>query len=257
MSKLAVPQMRGVVRALQVLRALNEDNAARLSDISRVTGIPRPSLYRVLETLRTLGYVHRRGDHERYELTMLVRTLSDGFRDEDWVRSAALPVMQALQREIVWPTDIATFYNDAMHLRETTRRSSPLTIDNATVGLRMPILLSATGRAYLAYCAPGERTAILENLKRSSDPNDARARDGRFITNLLAMTRRNGYGERQGEVFPKTGAIAVPVMQGERVACCLNISYIASVLTPKDAATRYLHALRAAAREIEKHLKAG
>src|SRR5580692_9483476 len=105
-----------------------------------------------------------RENEERYELTMLVRSLSDGFNDESWVRTVAQPVMETLQREIVWPTDIAMFFDDAMYLRETTRPRSPLTIDNATVGLRLPMLQSATGRAYLAFCTNEERRTILENL---------------------------------------------------------------------------------------------
>jgi len=246
--------LRGVIRTIGVLRALNEHNGARVSDLSRRTKIPRPSLYRIVETLRALGYVRRRSDGERYELTIQVRSLSDGFNDEAWVCEIALPVMEALQRDIVWPTDIATFFDDAMYLRETTRRQSPLTIDTATVGLRLPMLRSATGRAYLAFCGDAEREAILENLRRSPAAEDARARDSRYVRNRLSMTRRNGYGEQHREIFAKTGAIAVPIMRRGRVMGCLNISFIASALTARDAAARYLTSLRTAARTIENSL---
>jgi IclR family mhp operon transcriptional activator len=255
MRKPSVPtQLRGAIRTLEVLRALNDHSGAGVSDLAQRTRIPRPSLYRILETLCALGYVRRRTDGEGYELTILVRSLSDGFNDETWVRAIALPVMEVLQKEIVWPTDIATFLDDAMYLRETTRRHSPLTIDSARVGLRLPMLQSATGRAYLAFCSDADRGAIVERLMRSKVREDARARDSRFVSNLLAVTRRNGYGERHGEIFPKTGAIAVPVMRGDHVVCCLNISFIASALSPQEAAARYLKPLVAAAREIEKQL---
>lgn len=255
MPNASVPiQLRGAIRTLEVLRALNDHSGGSVSELAQRTGIPRPSLYRILETLRALGYVRRRSDREGYELTILVRSLSDGFNDEAWVRAIALPIMDSLQREIVWPTDIATFFDDAMYLRETTRRQSPLTIDSARVGLRIPMLQSATGRAYLAFCSEADRHAILERLRRSSVAEDARACDQRFVSNLVKMTRRNGYGERHGEVFPKTGAIAVPVMRGAHVVCCLNISFIASALTPREAAARYLEPLIAGAREIEKQL---
>jgi len=244
-----------VERTVGVIRALNEHHGARVSDLTHVTGIPRPSLYRVLETLCALGYARRRGDDERYELTALVRSLSDGFNDESWVREIALPVMESLQHEIVWPTDLATFFGDAMYLRETTRRRSPLTIDNAMVGLRLPMLRSATGRVYLAYCSDAEREAILDNLACSTAPEDAGARDRRHIRNMLSLTRRNGYGQQHGEIFPKTAAIAVPIMHEERVMACLNISFIASALTPRDAAARYLNALRSASNTIEEKIR--
>ena len=246
--------LRGVVRTLEVLRAVNDDPGAGVSALAQRTRIPRPSLYRILETLCELGYVQRRADGEGYAPTMLVRSLSDGFNDETWVRAAALPVMEALQKEIVWPTDIASFFDGAMYLRETTRRHSPLTIDTARVGLRLPMLRSATGRAYLAFCSDAERAAIVDRLRRSRAPEDALARDDRYVSNLVTMTCRKGYGERHGEIFPKTGAIAVPVMHGKRVLCCLNISFIASALTPAEAAVRYLEPLNAAARKIARQL---
>lgn len=249
--------LRGAVRTLEVLRAVNDAPGAGVSTLAQRTRIPRPSLYRILETLCALGYVQRRADREGYAPTILVRSLSDGFNDETWVRSIALPVMAALQKEIVWPTDIASFFDDAMYLRETTRRHSPLTIDTARVGLRLPMLLSATGRAYLAFCTAAERAAIVERLRRSRAPEDALARDARYVGNLIATTRRRGYGERHGEIFPKTGAIAVPVMHGERVVCCLNISFIASALTAGEAAAKYLGPLRAAARKIERGIDVG
>ncbi len=246
--------LRGVVRTLDVLRAVNDEPGAGVSTLAQRTRIPRPSLYRILETLCALGYVQRRSDGEGYAPMILVRSLSDGFNDETWVRAAALPVLEALQKEIVWPTDIASFFDGAMYLRETTRRQSPLTIDTARVGLRLPMLLSATGRTYLAFCSGAERAAIIDRLRRSRAAEDALARDGRYVGNLVTMTRRKGYGERHGEIFPKTGAIAVPVKHGERVVCCLNISFIASALTPGEAAAKYLASLNAAARKIEREL---
>lgn len=245
--------MRGVTRTLAVLRALNEKNGARVSDLARRTRISRPSLYRILDALCALGYL-RRSDEERYELTLLVRTLSDGFSDESWVRAIAQPIMEELQRDIVWPTDMATFQGGAMFLRATTRRHSPLTIDAATVGLRLPMLASATGRAYLAFCGDAEREAILVNLRRSKMPSDRRARDAKYVRDLVAITRKKGYGERHREIFDKTGAIAVPIRRGPQVLACLNISFIASALSPREAASRYLAQLNEAARAIEERL---
>jgi IclR family mhp operon transcriptional activator len=245
--------MRGVTRTLAVLRALNEQNGMRASELARLAGIPRPSLYRVLETLCSLGYV-RRTDEDRYELTLLVRTLSDGFSDEPWVRGIAQPVMEELQREIVWPTDLATFYGNAMYLRATTRRLSPLTVDAATAGLRLPMLQSATGRAYLAFCPDTERKTILANLRHSSAPEDRRARDAKYVRSLLAATRQEGYGERHREIFDKTGAIAVPVRRANQVIACMSISYIASALSPGAAAERYLAQLQSSARTVEARL---
>jgi IclR family mhp operon transcriptional activator len=50
----------------------------------------------------------------------------------------------------------------------------------------------------------------------------------------------------------------VPIRPAERVIGCLNITFIASALTPKQAASRYLDAINRTARQIEASLsKAG
>ena len=239
-----------MLRTLATLRALNECSDANVSELSRLTRIPRPSLYRILETLGSAGYVRKRKDRDVYELTPLVRSLSDGFRDEAWVRELARPIMLALQQDIVWPTDLSTFFGNAMYLRESTRPRSPLTIDNISPGMRLPMLNCATGRAYLAFCPDEERSIIVENLSRSSAPEDAPARDKRFVTQLVSSTRRAGYGSKVGDWLPKIGSIAVPVFARERIVCCLNITFIASALTSGEAAARYLAKLRAAASEL-------
>lgn len=243
--------MRGADRTLRVLRALNEHNGSSVLQLAAATSISRPALYRVLESLCAQGYVRRRTAPELYELTPLVRSLSDGFKDEDWLRQGATPVMEALQVEVVWPTDIATFHGNAMYLRETTRGKSPMTIDGFSVGMRLPMLRSATGKAYLANCSVAERALILQNLQASGHVDDALANDERFVRNMIAATRRLGYGERHEEWLPRTGAIAVPVRLHGRILACLNITFIASVLTPREAAARYLVKMQKAAAEIE------
>lgn len=244
--------MRGAERTLKLLVALNEGGGGTVSHLAVAAGMSRPAAYRILDVLMREGFVRRSPrSTDAYELTMLVRKLSSGYRDEDWIREAAIPVIDALQRDIVWPTDLATFQDNAMFLRETTRGQSPLTIDRVAVGVRLPMLRTATGRAYLAFCTEGEQQSILQNLRAGERPEDAIAKDTALVRSLLRATRQRGYGERTEDLFLKTSAIAIPVFLGDRVLACLNVTFIASVLTPKDAAARYLPLLRAAAEAIQ------
>jgi IclR family mhp operon transcriptional activator len=244
-------EQRGTLRALAVLRALNEQGAASVSELSHATTIPRPSLYRILDTLCGAGYARRRADDDRYQLTPMIHRLSDRSEGEDWIWSIGIPFLRELQREIVWPTDIAVFQGDAMYLRATTWRDSPLAIDRRPLGLRVPVLQSATGRAYLAFCPKPEREEVIRFLHHSSAPENAMARDLKSVNRVLAQTRTNGYGQRFKEFMIETGSIAVPIRSTDRVIACLNITFIASALTPKQAASRYLDAINRTARQIE------
>ena len=76
-----------------------------------------------------------------------------------------------LGRQIVWPTDIATFDRDAMVVRDTTHMSSPLSINREKAGFRPPVLHSSLGHAYLAFCPDAEREMILRNIAASDRPD--------------------------------------------------------------------------------------
>lgn len=242
--------MRGPLRTIAVLRALNLRNGASVAELSKSTGISRPALYRILETLRDAGYVSVDLRRQHYCLTMLVRTLAEGFSDEDWVIQVARPVLRTLQREVLWPVDLGTFMNNYMWIRETTRQSSPLTVDRGVVGVRFPMLRGATGKAYLAFCPAAERKQILRNIVRSAEPDSELIAKPAHVAGELGRTRRLGYGQRYGDPPLDTGAIAVPILLRGRVLGCINLTFVASALRPEEAARQHLRAMNNAATQI-------
>lgn len=248
-------RVRGLTRGLAILRALNENNYASALQLSRITGLPRPTVYRLLDTLIAAGYVAHGARPDIYRLTIAVRALSDGFNDEAWMTEIAAPIIAELGQTIVWPTDIATFDGDAMVVRETTHASSPLSINREKAGFRVPVLLSSLGLVYLAHVGEAERDTILRTIAASDRADAALARDRRAVGALLAQVRRRGYGFREGGISPKTGSIAVPVMWRGRPIACINLHYILSAMTMEQVADRYLAPMRAAAAKIEKALE--
>jgi IclR family mhp operon transcriptional activator len=242
------------MRGLAVLHALNEKNYATALQLSRATGLPRPTVYRLLETLIAAGYVAHGPRPDLFRLTIAVRALSDGFDDEAWMTDIASPILSELGQAIVWPTDIATFDRDAMVVRETTHATSPLSINREKAGFRVPVLLSSLGLVYLAHVGEAERDTILRTLAASDRPDAALARNRRAVAALLAEVRRRGYGFREGGISPKTGSIAVPVLWRGRPLACINIHYILSAMTMEQVVERYLAPMRAAAAKIEKEL---
>ena len=249
--------VRGLLRGLAVLRALNEYNYATALELSKHTGLPRSTVYRLLDTLMTAGYVSIGARKETFQLTIQVRSLSDGFDDDAWVIDIASPVLAELGRQIVWPTDIATFDRNAMVVRETTHAFSPLSINREKAGFRPPLLASSLGLAYLAFCPDGEREMILRSLAASDRPDAELAKNRAGIDRILAETRRRGYGVREGGISPKTGSIGVPVMWGGRPIAAINIHYILSALLLDEVVSRYLEPLRTAAARIERGLGEG
>ncbi len=227
--------VRSLERGLAVLAAMNRRKLPSVMELARDTRLPRPTVYRLLETLSRAGFVTRTSPHDRYCLARGVRTLSDGFVEDDWIADIAAPLMTQFTRELVWPVALLTFEESRMLVRETTHEASTLSIDHGMVGRSLPMLRTAAGRCYLAFCPAKERRAILEMLSRSKALEDRWAREPQRLTKLLDAIRAKGYAIQDREINPKTTGIAVPVRLGTRVLGSLSSIWISSALTIENA----------------------
>lgn len=243
--------IRALMRGLDALSVLNRRDGATVSEVAAEIRLPRTTTYRVLETLCAAGYVFRDPADERYRLTIMVRTLADGFDDEAWVSEIARPVLDELGREIVWPVSIATPSGQSMVLRETTDHRSPLAVERHSAGLRVPLLASAAGRVYLAFCPGPQREALVDILGRSAREEDALARNREELARILNEVRAQGYATtlRARRVSDEV-SLAVPVPLDDRGLACLSVRFAASAVPMKIALDRFLPRLRDAAQRI-------
>src|SRR5260370_15959547 len=221
--------IRALNRGLEVLTPLNRLERAPINALAGAVRVHRTSTYRILETLRLAGYVVRDQHVDCYRPTIMVGALSEGFDDEAMVVHIAKPHLTALGAEIVWPVAIATPSGATMMIRETTDRESPLALERYSAGVRVPMLSSAAGRAYLAFCGSPERDALLELLSRSSLPEDRLARSRTDVERLLNETRAEGFGmaQRPRRVSEET-SLAIPVRVKGRVRATVTVRYPAT-----------------------------
>ena len=137
-----------------------------------------------------------------------------------------------------------------MLVRETTRYRSPFVFDNGAVGLRLPILTTALGLAWVAFCPEKARLVALDLLRHSADPWDAMARNGAEAGRRLRLVRGHGFGYRQGGYSARTSSIGVPVMGQGGAVGAVCVTFATSAVTRRHAAGELLPLLRAAAAEI-------
>src|ERR1700729_539743 len=244
--------IRALNRGLDVLTELNRLERAAINTLAAAVALPRTTTYRILETLRLAGYVDRDLHDDCYRPTIMVRGLSDGFDDEAMVAHIAKPHIAALGAEIVWPVAVATPSGATMMIRETTDRQSPLALEQYSAGVRVPMLSSAAGRAYLAFCSPQQRDAMLELLARSSLPEDRPARSRIEVERLLNETRTQGFGmaHRARRVSEET-SLAIPVRARDRILATVTVRYAATAVPLRAAVEQYLPKMREVAQKIE------
>ena len=250
--------VQGLSRGLALLHAINRSPGgwASIAELSGRTGLHRTTVRRMLETLQDEGYVRRSDSDDSYRLTHKIRQLSDGFTDDEWISEIANPVLGELLQKVVWPSDLCTIDGDAMLVRETTHRFSPLSFHRAMIRQRLPLLMTAAGRAYLAFCGEEERQQLLGLLMAGQDEQSRLARSPGFVETHLARTRERGYASNEGEWTEqlKIGAIALPIRRQGQVLGCINVVFLRKALSVEEAAQRYLPELRGAIHNIEGRL---
>jgi IclR family mhp operon transcriptional activator len=124
-----------------------------------------------------------------------------------------------------------------------------LIFNKLSVGFEIDFLLSAPGRAYLAFCPEKERNEILGNLKKLTKYSFL-FETGQ-MSHILDQVRAQGFGHRdsrwggRASEFTSTyddglDAIAVPIRSGNSVLGCVNIVWIRSILPRRTVVDRHL-----------------
>ncbi|MEK9751849.1 MAG: IclR family transcriptional regulator C-terminal domain-containing protein [Rhodospirillaceae bacterium] len=246
-----------LVRGLDVLHALNTlGGKAGVGAVHEMTAIPKPTIVRILETLIHTGYVARVGSSKVYALTAKCMALAGGFDAYDYLLRQAAPVLEAVRRRLVWPSDLAVLDRNAMVIIETSRQPGVLSF-NRTVGSRVPLLTTALGRAFLANAAPDVRARVLADLAASDDPSNTIAKTPARADALLDAVRERGFATSDREHMSVVRAIAFPIFFNGDILAAVNVFVVAEAMTLAQLIERYAPVLAEAVHDIEHALQGG
>ena len=245
------------VRGLEILRALNRlGGKANIGRVHAATNIPKPTIVRLFETLIHAGYVWRDEVDRTYVLTAKTMSLSEGFRAYDDFLAHCRPIHDRARERLVWPSDMAILDRNEMAIIDTSREPESLWF-NRTVGSRVPILVTALGRAFLAFMPNDEQEKVLEELKSSRHRFDQIARDQARVRALLDEARDRGFATSNQEFMDQTRAIAYPIRAQGKVVASTNVIVIAEAMSLNDVIQRYGPILKEFTQEMERSLAGG
>jgi len=180
------------------------------TELSRLTGIPRPSVVRLAATLLARRWLQTEPGGERYMLGPGVVSLARIYLSGLDVRAAARPPMQALADRFGASVYLAVDDGEALVLIEACRARDAMWTTRLDVGSRIPLLTSALGRAWLADCEAEVRQARLAALRET---HEAAAWPG-LMHNLdaaLADHARHGWCLSLGDFHRDIHSVAVPL----------------------------------------------
>ncbi len=237
-------------RLLTVIRSMNELGICTVVDLHRATGISRPAVHRIVDSLCALGYVERVNGRSSVRLTSEILALSSGYKPENRMAERAKPVLEELQKRIRWPLTFATPEDDMMVIQATTRLLNPFVFDQGRIGLRLPFLSTAIGCVYLAHCGEDERAAIFARLQSHNLFDEVFDEMLASARHRIANASEKGHAIRAGGEPERTTTIAVPVVMFSTAVGALCTTFPTSAVVLDEASSNYVPVLHDAAKKI-------
>lgn len=250
--------VNSVLRSLEVLKILNRQRVSSVDHIHRVSGLPKPTVVRLLETLIEAGYVSKRESDKGYRVTSQVAALSCGFHGAPLAVEAGRPWAQELTRVHKWPVAIAVPNGNAVMVCDTTCGESPMAPYHALIYKRMGLVTTALGRAYLAFCPPEERRLTMQLLKNSSHPDSEIMELSDMVDHVIRGTQKMRFAERIGvKASEPSSSVAVPIYGHDegKILATIGMTYYTRAVRREDVLKRYVPQLKAASSAITESIK--
>lgn len=208
--------IKSLESALSVLKFLTlQPGAVTLSDLARGCDMAPSNVHRYMASFIQAGLVKQEGRSGRYDLGLGAMELGlAAIARHDFVNHAADGLAQ-LSLDTGMTVLLSVWGNDGATVVRWERGATP-TVTSIGLGTTLPLLNSATGRAFLVW---GPKTAIAaarDSELRRATRNPQLLHDfpatKSGLNELAAMTRTCGYASIDGRYIPGLVAAAAPIL---------------------------------------------
>jgi DNA-binding IclR family transcriptional regulator len=203
-------------RGLQLLGQFNRSRRELTgAELSRRLGVPRASVFRMLQTLEQLGFVERVGETAYYRLGIAVLSLGFEYLASMELTERGRPVLDSLCAATGLSAHLVVRDGrDVVFVAKAVGRSS---LFNAIqVGARLPAHATVLGRVLLADLSLDELQALYAHypLKAFTPQTPTSLTALKYAIDACAV---QGYGVSQGGYESGITTIAAPVLDDRRV----------------------------------------
>lgn len=217
-----------------------------LQSMVAATGLPKPTVHRMLQQLEGAGMLQRQGDGRHYTTGVRLRRLAERLLLNDSYHGARHGVLRNLVDEIGESCNITALSGDEVVYLDRVETSEPLRF-HLRPGSRVPCHATASGKMLLAQMAVAQRRQLLDHAPlRRCTANTITSLDD--LEEELARVRREGFAMDDEEFLPGLICVAVLVPGGRSNLCIAAQAPV--VRLPAERAPDLLPALRRAAAAV-------
>lgn len=241
-----------VLKVFAILQALSERSDTGISELSVRLAMPKATVYRFLQTMKTLGYVRQETDSERYGLAMKTFELGAKAMQYPDLIDLSKHHMQLLADATGETVHLGTLIDsEIIYVHKVDSRH--MLGMYSRVGRRAPLHCTAIGKVLMAWEHPERRDRILggAEFQRFRDKTITNADDFRVE---LERVRGQGFGEDREEFDDHIRCLGVPIFDrlGQPIAG-MSVSF-PTFRYDEEKAPEVVAMLQAASRDISARL---
>ncbi|MBP1083959.1 MULTISPECIES: IclR family transcriptional regulator [Bacillus] len=212
--------VNSVVHAIRILEQFKNGAGLSAGEISKLTGIPRATVYRLLKTL-SLQQIVRQGDDKKYRLTLRLMELGNAALAIPSLQQTVYPFLVSLS-DITGETGHFSVL-DGYHVGYIAKKESPHPFRMLSyIGWRGPLHATAAGKMLLSYSNSDFIDSVLDQKLHQytshtiTDPDRLRQE----IENI----RSSKYAIDDEELSEGLLCFSVPVFFEEKAIGSLSVS---------------------------------
>lgn len=222
--------VNSLARGLSILEAFDLANPKLgISDLSRKTGLSKSTVFRLVHTLHTLGYIIPVEEQNKYTLGPKVLSLGFAVLSSLELREVAQPYLMELYLNVKETVNLAVL--DVWKLIYIERIKTQQIINiNLHVGSRLELYNTAMGQVLAAFQGKGWLSSYLNHLKQLPEAEDYWKDNGKKLFKILEEVRKNDFAINNEELTPGLRSVAAPVRKREgEVVGAVNIAVSSSL----------------------------
>lgn len=237
---------------LEVIAA--KDALLTLPALVSETGLPKPTVHRMLQQLESAGILQREGDGRRYSCGERMRRLAENLLVNSTTRGARHEVLRRLVDEVGESCNITALSGSEVLYLDRVETPAPLRF-YLHPGSRVPSHCSASGKLFLSQMSSAQRSRLLACVPLEK-------LTPKTVTDFAALERefkqikKLGYALDDEEFLPGLFCIAVMVpgaesITGKSAKSNMGIAVQAPIMrVNRKKAISFLPALRRAAQAL-------
>lgn len=228
-------QVMSFSKMLSILECYSRsDRALSVLQIAERTGLPRPTVHRIMASLRSIGFIEQDRDRERYRLGLKIFELGNVVLANMDLQREAEENITAMARGTGLGVHLGVFDGFEIVMIERAdpvagERNRAITLESASVHC------SGIGKAALAY-QPGH---IVDRVLAQDLAAYTRSTitDPKLIRRELELVRSRGYATDRGETEDWRNCVAAPIRNAAgRVFAAVSLTGSKDIITADSEA---------------------